>query len=610
MSRLRLLVTAVLMLLLFGTTVSAASIALAWDPNVEPEVSGYTVQVGSVAGGTDQTFDVGSQTSWTFTSATAGKTYYFRVQAYTAAGVKSLPSNEVSGRAPLATTVPPFGSFDTPTNNSAGITGSIAVTGWALDDNGVSKVRILRAPVTGETPGVLVPIGDATLVPGARPDIAAQYSTYPGRDYAGWGYLMLTNFLPNLGNGTFTIYAYADDGDGHSTPLGTKAITVSNASATMPFGAIDTPSQGQTVAGVINNFGWVLAPGTRRADPTGGGTVQVVIDGVKVGSPSGWTSRSDLSGYFPLAQYTGINTALGVFTFDTRTLTNGVHTIAWAVTDNAGGTAGVGSRYFTVANGAAATAASTSASTDVAASTFASAASTATPVAVTTPLVGRRGFDLTAPTRTWRANRSGVVVVQAEELDRIELNANATSGGMVSATGLAPFPAGSGLDADGVFIWQPGVAYVGTYDLVFTGPDGVRQVRIVLNPKGSGRVGPQIAVDAPARGTDGTATLAAGQAFTVAGWAADLDDQWGTGVEAVHVWARPRDGGDPVFLGQAALGGSRSDVAAIYGDRFGPSGYGLTAAGLPAGDYDLNVFAWSTILQDFAPATTVPVSVR
>ncbi|MEP6593051.1 MAG: fibronectin type III domain-containing protein, partial [Acidobacteriota bacterium] len=353
MSRLRLLVNAVLMLLLFGTSVSAASIALAWDPNVEPEVNGYLVQVGSVPGGTEQTFNVGAQTSWTFTSATAGKTYYFRVQAYTPAGVKSLPSNEVSGKAPLATTVPPFGAFDTPTNNSTGITGSVAVTGWALDDNGVSKVRILRGPITGENPDVLVPIGDATLVAGARPDIAAKYPTYPGRDYAGWGYLMLTNFLPNLGNGTFTIYAYADDGDGHSTPLGTKTITVNNYTATTPFGAIDTPSQGQTVAGVINNFGWVLSPGTRRADPTGGGTVQVVIDGVKVGSPAGWTSRSDLSGYFPLAQYKGINTALGVFTFDTRTLTNGVHTIAWAVTDNTGGTAGVGSRYFTVANGAA-----------------------------------------------------------------------------------------------------------------------------------------------------------------------------------------------------------------------------------------------------------------
>ncbi len=520
MSRLRLLVTAVLMLLLFGTTVSAASIAIAWDPNVEPEVSGYLVMVGSVPGGTDQTFDVGAQTSWTFTSAVAGKTYYFRVQAYTAAGVKSLPSNEVSGKAPIATTVPPFGSFDTPSDKATGVTGSVAVTGWALDDNGVSKVRILRAPVTGETPGVLIYIGDATLVAGARPDIAAQFPTAAGRDYAGWGYLMLTNFLPNLGNGTFTIYAYADDGDGHSTLLGTKTITCSNASSTTPFGAIDTPSQGQTVAGVINNFGWVLSPGTRRADPTGGGTVQVVIDGVPVGVPSGWTSRSDLTGYFPSAQYKGIATALGVFTFDTRTLTNGVHTIAWAVTDNMGGTAGVGSRYFTVANGAAATAASTSASAAATAEVTASAAAIAAPAAVTTPLVGRRGFDLAAPTRTWRANRSGVFVVQAEELDRIELNTGATSGGMVTGTGLAPLPAGTELNASGLFTWQPGVAYVGTYDLVFSGPEGDRQVRIVLNPKGSGRVGPQIAVDAPARSTTG-ATLAAGEPFTVAGWAAD-----------------------------------------------------------------------------------------
>ena len=87
MSRLRLFVTAVLMLLLFGTVASAASITIAWDPNVEPEVSGYLVLVGSAPGGTDQTFDVGAQTSFTFSTATPGKTYYFRVQAYTAAGV-------------------------------------------------------------------------------------------------------------------------------------------------------------------------------------------------------------------------------------------------------------------------------------------------------------------------------------------------------------------------------------------------------------------------------------------------------------------------------------------------------------------------------------------
>ena len=282
--------------------------------------------------------------------------------------MRSVSSNEVSWVAPAPTTVPPFGSFDTPTNNATGLTGSIAVTGWALDDNGVTRVRILRAPVSGEPAGTLVYIGDAALVPGARPDIAAMFPTAAGKTQAGWGYLLLSLFLPNLGNGTFTLYAYADDGDGHSALLGTKTVTCANAASVSPFGAIDTPTQGQTVSGVVNNFGWVLSPGTRHADPTGGGTVRVVIDGVPVGSPTGWTNRSDLTALFPAAQYPGISRALGVYTFDSHSLADGLHTIAWAVTDNKGGTAGVGSRYFTVTNGAGVTAAAVAASSTSASS--------------------------------------------------------------------------------------------------------------------------------------------------------------------------------------------------------------------------------------------------
>ena len=142
-------------------------------------------------------------------------------------------------------------------------------------------------------------IGDASRVPGARPDIAAKFPTAAQKDRAGWGYLLLSLFLPNLGNGTFTLYAYADDGDGHSTLLGTKIITCANAGSLTPFGAIDTPGQGEVVSGVVNNFGWVLDAGTRRADPMGGGTVRVVIDGVPVGVPTGWTSRADLTSLFP-----------------------------------------------------------------------------------------------------------------------------------------------------------------------------------------------------------------------------------------------------------------------------------------------------------------------
>src|SRR6185295_11393481 len=159
----------------------------------------------------------------------------------------------------------------------------------------------------------------------------------PHNTRAGWGLLVLTNMLPNQGNGTFRLSAFADDMDGHSTLLGSKTITCTNATATLPFGAIDTPGQGETVTGTnYANFGWVLARGAKHADPPGGGSVQAVIDGAFVGAPTGWTSRADLSALFPVAQYSGVTRALGVYSFDTTTLANGVHTIAWVVTDNTG----------------------------------------------------------------------------------------------------------------------------------------------------------------------------------------------------------------------------------------------------------------------------------
>ena len=177
----------------------------------------------------------------------------------------------------------------------------------------------------------------------------------------------------------------------------------------------------------------------------------------------------------------------------------------------------------------------------------------------------------------------------------------------MTANGLRRLPIGASLDA-GLFTWQPGAGFVGSYDFLFTGPAGDRQVRIVLNPKGSGRVGPQIVIDTPSRGAKGA--VAAGQPFVIAGWAADLDSTVDGGVDAVHIWAYPRNGGDPIFLGQASLGGMRPDVSAVYGNRFLMSGYGGTAAGLPAGDYDLAVFGWSTVLQGWAPASTVSIRVR
>jgi beta-lactamase superfamily II metal-dependent hydrolase len=256
---------------------------------------------------------------------------------------------------------PPLGSFDTPTSGAV-VSGEVAITGWALDDSGVAGVDIYRSPLAGEPAQAngLVLVGAATQVTGARPDIVAAYPTYPGVQRAGWGYMLLTNMLPNQGNGTFTLSAFIRTLDGANVFLGSKTIVASNASATTPFGTIDTPGQGQSVSGTITNFGWALTP-QPNIIPIDGSTISVYVDDVFRGHPTYHNFRSDISLLFP--GYANSGGAVAYFSLDTTTLSNGVHTIAWGVVDNAGRSAGIGSRYFTVANGATSTLAETASDT-------------------------------------------------------------------------------------------------------------------------------------------------------------------------------------------------------------------------------------------------------
>ena len=253
----------------------------------------------------------------------------------------------VTGFAP-GTTAAPSGAIDTPVE-SAVVSGEVGVTGWAVDDFGVSAVDIYRSPMAGEAVQAngLVFLGAGTLVEGARPDVAGAFSTHPLSAKAGWGFMLLTNMLPNQGNGVFTIWVVARDYDGRSTILGNRRIDARNSTATLPFGTIDTPGQGETVSGTVVNFGWALTP-PPNAIPTDGSTIDVYVDSVFRGHPSYNEFRADIASLFP--GYANTNGAIGFFMLDTTTLANGVHSIAWVVRDNAGNAQGIGSRYFTVAN--------------------------------------------------------------------------------------------------------------------------------------------------------------------------------------------------------------------------------------------------------------------
>lgn len=235
-------------------------------------------------------------------------------------------------------TAVPFGDFATPAEGST-VSGSIAVTGWALDDIGVQSIKIYSANTY---------IGDGIFVEGARPDVEKAYPDSPLNYRAGWGYMLLTNCLPGGGNGEYTLNVFAVDIEGHEAKLGSKTITVDNKNAVKPFGAIDTPTQGGTASG--KNFvcnGWALTP-LPAVIPKDGSTIRVIVDGFDLGKPVYNLNRADVEKLFP--GYANSSGAAGYYILNTTTYKNGLHTIAWIVTDDKGNTDGIGSRYFNINN--------------------------------------------------------------------------------------------------------------------------------------------------------------------------------------------------------------------------------------------------------------------
>lgn len=73
----------------------AGPVTLAWDRNPEAFVAGYLVQLGVDPDRLDWEIDVGSQTWLTLPELPAPMRVYFRVIAYTASGLRSLPSETV-----------------------------------------------------------------------------------------------------------------------------------------------------------------------------------------------------------------------------------------------------------------------------------------------------------------------------------------------------------------------------------------------------------------------------------------------------------------------------------------------------------------------------------
>jgi hypothetical protein len=354
----------------------------------------------------------------------------------------------------------PFGSFESPVDGAA-VSGSIPVSGWALDDIGIDGVKIFLEDGEG-----LVYMGDAVRLEGARPDVELSYGDYPENYKAGWGYMMLTHFLPFGGNGTFTLHAVAVDLEGKQTTLGTRVIYCDNANAINPFGALDTPGQGAVVSGEnYINYGWVLTPRPCKI-PTDGSTIIVWVDGVNIGNPIYNNYRDDIASMFP--DYANSDGAVGYFLLDTTQYDNGLHSIQWTAVDSGGNVEGIGSRYFTVRN-------TDEGTRHQATGNHVYGESMERPVERGGAVWVRKGFHPAAKLIKRVAGEDGTILIDIKELERLEIRINPRSRNGASYHGwlkIGPqrksLPVGSSFDAtNGIFRWSPGAGFLGEYRFEF-----------------------------------------------------------------------------------------------------------------------------------------------
>jgi hypothetical protein len=180
----------------------------------------------------------------------------------------------------------------------------------------------------------------------------------------------------------------------------------------------------------------------------------------------------------------------GSFSLNTTAYANGLHVIAWSVTDSAGRIEGIGSRFFQVANGGTVPPPAWSApGPDLGAQVEDLGA-----LARVTSLAGRRiGWALDAPLAPAPPD-AGVVRVVAGARQRVELGLPNTSSGSewqgysIRHGRLEALPVGASLESTGRFAWQTVPGHLGDYDLLFvrSKPGGERDVlpvRVTIEPR-------------------------------------------------------------------------------------------------------------------------------
>ncbi len=219
--------------------------------------------------------------------------------------------------------------LDTPADGAT-VTGIVEVSGWILDDRGVSNIDLY-------VDGVLTAAADINI---ARYDVLQAYPWYAGTPCENPGFS--TSFdTSSLTSGSHTISLHVTFSDSSTEDFGQRTVIVDGTLNQAPFGELEYPGEGQAMNGVFPIMGWALDDGSVVQ-------VEVTVDGQAYGDAVQGIHRPDVGNRFPTV--TGSDYAGFLYNINTSKLSNGVHTIGVRLWDDEGASRLVGQRRVQVFN--------------------------------------------------------------------------------------------------------------------------------------------------------------------------------------------------------------------------------------------------------------------
>ncbi|WP_413307030.1 Ig-like domain-containing protein [Bacillus sp. 1P10SD] len=242
-------------------------------------------------------------------------------------GIHSITVRE-TGKSGYVTTLPERtitvspvrGILDSPTSDSH-LKGIHNVSGWFLDENGVSKIDVL---VDGKLAGQAT-YGDV------RPDVQRAYPEYNNGN-AGFHYSLDTT---NFSDGPHTVTVRETSTSGRVTTLAEKPVTISNVK-----GYLDNPADNSNIKGSTNVSGWFL-------DESGVAKIEILVDDRVAGQAVYGDARTDVRKVFP--EYNNGNSGYH-YSFDSSRFNDGPHTITVRETGTNGKVTTLPERNVTFSN--------------------------------------------------------------------------------------------------------------------------------------------------------------------------------------------------------------------------------------------------------------------